>query len=181
MADRLERLRFQLKSLPTAPEIPGVVGLSARVTDLLDITTAVSARIRHCMSDLGAGSSAEAALTAYSSTLAPLGEALTELGRMHAEVVYRNFVIYPRHRDDQSALDLHRQQVAETVSGCFEAADEILEVTAIELRDAATKLAPSPSRLRPAAPARALPAVTPGPASLPPTPPSAAPGAAKSR
>ncbi|MFE6457801.1 hypothetical protein ACFVP0_10110 [Streptomyces cinereoruber] len=181
MADRLELLRFQLQSLPTAPEIPRVTSVSARINDLIDITKTVSDRIRHCMSDLGIDPSVKAALTAYSSALAPLGEALTELGRMHAEVAYYNFVTHPRHRDNQSDLGRHRQQVTETVSGCFEAADEILEVTAIGLRDTAKTLAPSPSYLRPAAPARALPAANPRSAALPPVPPSTAPGAAKSR
>ncbi|MET9955437.1 MULTISPECIES: hypothetical protein [Streptomyces] len=180
MAGQVDRLRFQLRTLPPAPSIPAVDSVSARVEDLIGITTAVSAQIKHCLSDLMSGEPTKAALQAYSNALAPLGEALTELGRMHAEIAHYNFTTHPAHRGSPSDLELPRQEVNETVSGCCEAADEILEVTAIELRDAALALMPSPSRLQPGTPGRALRAGSALP-SLPPVPLAVTPRVAKSR
>ncbi|MFC9486007.1 hypothetical protein ACFTZM_08000 [Streptomyces hydrogenans] len=147
----------------------------------------MNAQIRHCLSNLSSGSSAKAALKAYSSTLTPLGEALTEFGRMRAEITYYSFATHPRHHDNPSELELPRRQVDEAVTGCCEAADEILEVTAIELRDAAIQLAPSPSRLQPIAPVwgRARPGYVTGSHSGPSTatspPPVAPSGGANGR
>ncbi|OII68365.1 hypothetical protein [Streptomyces sp. CC77] len=180
MAGQVDRLRFQLRTLPPAPAIPAVDSVSARVEDLIGITSAVSAQIKHCLSDLMSGEPTKAALKAYSNALAPLGEALAELGRMHAEIAHYNFTTHPAHRGSPSDLEVPRQEVNEMVSVCCETADEILEVAAIELRDAAVKLMPSPSRLQPGTPGRALRAGSALP-SLPPTPPAVTPRVAKSR
>ncbi len=180
MAGQVDRLRFQLRTLPPAPAIPAVDSVSARVEDLIGITSAVSAQIKHCLSDLMSGEATKAALKAYSNALAPLGEALAELGRMHAEITHYNFTTHPAHRGGPSNLEHPRQAVNEMVSGCCETADEILEVAAIELRDAAVKLMPSPSRLQPGTPRRALRTGS-APPSLPPAPPAVTPRAAKSR
>ncbi|MFD3944919.1 hypothetical protein [Streptomyces sp. NPDC058579] len=181
MAGQVERLRFQLRTLPPPPAIPAVNSVSARVDDLARITTAVSAQINDCLSNLMSGDSTKAALQAYSSALAPLGEALTELGRMHTEISQYHFTTHPARRDSPLDLELPRQQVNEVVSGCWEAADEILEVAAIELRDPASKLMPTPSRRRPDAPGRALSTTSSGLASIPPGPPAATPRVAKGR
>ncbi|MFG2836411.1 hypothetical protein ACGFYE_15615 [Streptomyces zaomyceticus] len=154
--------------------------VSARVEDLIGITTAVSAQIKHCLSHLMSGEPTKAALKAYSNALAPLGEALAELGRMHGEISHYNFTTHPAHRGSPSGLELPRQEVNETVSGCCEAADEILDAVAIELRAAAVKLMPSPSRLQPGTPGRVLRAGSALP-SPPPVLPAVTPRVTKSR
>ncbi|MCX5395635.1 hypothetical protein [Streptomyces sp. NBC_00102] len=181
MAGQVERLRFQLRTLPPPPAIPAVDAVSARVDDLVGITTAVSAQIKHCLSNLMSDAPAKAALQAYSTALAPLGEALTELGRMHTEISHYLFTAHPARRDSPLNLERARQQATEVISGCWEAADEILEVVAIELRDSASKVAPAPSRRRSEAPGRALHTTGSGLPSIPPAPASATPRAAKGR
>ncbi|MEW1699022.1 hypothetical protein ACIQCR_31175 [Streptomyces sp. NPDC093249] len=173
MASRIDRVRFQLRALPAAPAIPGMAGVSARIDDLAGITITATAQISDCAATLSQDRT-KTALKAYSLVLAPLGEALTELGRMHAEIAHFNFTTHPAHRDSPSALDLPRQHVHEAVTGCCQAADEILEAASVELIDTAYRLA-SP-HLRPAAPA-----VASALASLPPAAPSAAARAAKNR
>ncbi|MFB6631234.1 hypothetical protein ACFCWY_15150 [Streptomyces sp. NPDC056362] len=129
----------------------------------MDVTT----HIKSCLSELSAGTSPKTALRAYSGALAPLGEALTELGRMHAEITHWNFSADATRQLGSMGQVLPSQRVIDAVSGCREAADEILDATAIDLRTSATELASPPSLLRSGAPARTLPATGPAPASPP--------------
>ncbi|MER8037109.1 hypothetical protein [Streptomyces hydrogenans] len=132
----------------------------------------MTTHIKSCLSELSAGTSPKTALRAYSGALAPLGEALTELGRMHAEITHWNFSADATRQLGSMGTVLPSQRVIDAVSGCREAVDEILDATAIALRTSATELA-SPPRNRHGAPARTLPATGPAPASLPAALPAA--------
>ncbi|MEU3529131.1 hypothetical protein AB0E62_35640 [Streptomyces sp. NPDC038707] len=181
MAGQINRLRFQLRALPAAPAIPHLDSVTAQVHTLAGILTAVSDQVSHRL-DLSSAD-AKKAVVAYSGALAPLGEAMTELGRLQAEVTIFNFTTHPSYHNSPSDLERQRRHVSEIITGCCDAADEILEVAADELQAAAVELASPPARVQAAAPAR-----TPGPVNsaqahpAPATPPpAAAPRAAKSR
>ncbi|MGW1604500.1 hypothetical protein [Streptomyces eurythermus] len=181
MAGQINRLRFQLRALPAAPAVPHLDSVTAQVHTLAGILTVVSDQVSHRL-DLSSAD-AKKAVVAYSGALAPLGEAMTELGRLQAEVTFFNFTTHSSYRNSPSDLERQRRHVGEIIAGCCDAADEILEVAADELQAAAVELASPPARVQAAAPAR-----TPGPVNsaqahpAPATPPpGVAPRAAKSR
>ncbi|GHH29410.1 hypothetical protein [Streptomyces rubradiris] len=181
MAGQIERLRFQLRALPPAPTIPDLDSVTAQVHSLAGILTAVSDQVSH---RLGLSSAdAKKAVVVYSAALVPLGEAMTELGRLQAEVTFFNFTTYPKYHNSPSDLERQLRYVNEIITGCRDAADEALEVAADELQAAAVELAHPPARVQAAAPARTPGPVNsaqanPAPAILPP---AVAPRAAKSR
>ncbi|MER6526374.1 hypothetical protein [Streptomyces sp. NPDC001508] len=82
-------------ALPPAPIIPGLNKVSTQVCTLAGITTAVSAQVSLRLSEGLARVPRQKALQAYSDALAPLGEAMTELGRLQTEIVYFNFMLGP--------------------------------------------------------------------------------------
>ncbi|MGW4345350.1 hypothetical protein ACWEL8_09760 [Streptomyces sp. NPDC004690] len=188
MASQIDRCRFQLRALPCAPAVPSLTDVSAQVHTLAKITLAASDQVNRRLSG-GDLFSADAmrAIEVYSDALAPLGEALTELGRLQAATALFDFTTHPRHRDNPSDLDRSRRQASEIVTGCRDAADEILETTADELRAAAAELAIPPTRAQDAA--RASSPQTPDTGQVhrapaaPPAPalPAAAPRTAKGR
>lgn len=184
-ANQVERLRFQLRALPPAPAVPPLTEVSAQVRTLAEITTAVSDEVNRRLADGPFSVESKKAMQAYSDALAPLGEAMTELGRLQAEIVFFNFTTHPAARNDELVLAGARRQANEVITGCCEAADEILDAAAGELRAAATELAPPPTRAQATALARSPHAPGPGqsaPAARPfPAPPTAAPTSAKGR
>ncbi|MEU8543223.1 hypothetical protein AB0C52_25100 [Streptomyces sp. NPDC048717] len=182
MANQIDRLRFQMRALPAS--IPSVSAAFAPVHTLTGIITAVSDEVSRRLA--GHISSDEAkAIDAFGDAFIPLGEAVTELGRMHSEVAFFNFTTYPTHSGSSPDLERLTRRSEEVISGCREAADAILETAAGELRAAAVKLAPSPTRVRATTPSPhatdtrpSLPAPTSPP---PPAGPGVTPRAAKSR
>ncbi|MER6531650.1 hypothetical protein [Streptomyces sp. NPDC001508] len=185
LASRIDRLRFQLRSLTPAPTIPGLNEVSTQVYTLAGITAAISEQVNLRLSDGLARVPRQKALQAYSDALAPLGEAMTELGRLQTEIVYFDFTAFPALHDSPSDLQHRRQQANELITGCCGAADEILEAAAGELRAAATELAPTPTRIQATAlahsPHTPAPAKTAAHATVPPSPANAAPGTARGR
>ncbi|GAA3903841.1 hypothetical protein GCM10022244_12540 [Streptomyces gulbargensis] len=154
MASQIDRLWFRLRALAPGSTTSPLAAVTATVHALAGINVAVSDEIRRRLNgDLHAAE--KKAIEAYSAALAPLGEAMTELGRLQAGIAFYNFTTHPMHRRNPSVLEGHRQHVAELTTECCEAADEILEATVGELQSAAIALAPSP--------ARAQPAITPSP------------------
>jgi hypothetical protein len=110
---------------------------------------------------------------------------MTELGRAQSEIAYFNFTTHPSHRNNPSGLDHFRRQATEIITSCCEAADEILESVAVDLRTSAARLAPSPIHAHATARSPHASLVgqsAPGPATPPtPAPSTVAPNAAKSR
>ncbi|MFJ7527957.1 hypothetical protein ACIQ1S_23890 [Streptomyces griseus] len=182
MASRIDRLRFQLRTLPPAPAIPDVGTVSSQINTLARITTAVSDRIDQCLADLPSPGS-KSALLAYSCIIAPLGEAITELGRIQAEVTSIRFAAHPAHKKEKTERARQTNMANEVISGSCEAADEILEIVVSGLREEAAKSAPSSTGRSGAAsqPAHAPdlgPRHTPD---LPPPPPRLTPRAPNTR
>ncbi|MET9373981.1 hypothetical protein ABZX98_07505 [Streptomyces sp. NPDC002992] len=187
MANQIDRLRFQLRALAPGSAPSPLSAVTATVHALAGINVAVSDEIR---SRLNGGLSADTmkAVEAFSAALSPLGEAMTELGRLQAEIALYNFTTHPMHRKNPSVLEGRRQRVAELTTECCEAADEILEAAVGELQAAAIALAPSPARAQPATPARSplapsRPGQTHATPAIPPSTavPAVAPHAAKVR
>lgn len=182
MASRIDRLRFQLRTLPPAPTIPDAGTVSSQINTLARITTAISERIDQCLADLPSPGS-KSALLAYSGSIAPLGEAITELGRIQTEVTSIRFSAHPAHKKEKTERARETSLANEVISGSCEAADEILEIVVSGLREEAAKLTPSSTgRFR----AASQPAHTPAPwprhtPDLPPPPPRLTPHAPKTR
>ncbi|MEU4030529.1 hypothetical protein [Streptomyces anulatus] len=172
MAARVDRLRFQLRALPAPPQFPGIVTVTAQINTLSEIVTAVCGKVRERISDLDSPGSRRA-LQAYSDILAPLGEAATELGRIHTEVAQIHFS-HPAKNTDEPELVRRRHLANEAISGSCEAADEILEVIVSGLQDEAAKLAPpAPGRFQAAShPSYAAALQENRPASALPPPPA---------
>ncbi|MFF7258192.1 hypothetical protein [Streptomyces microflavus] len=182
MASRIDRLRFQLRTLPPAPTIPAVETVSFQINTLTRITTAVSEKIDQCLTDLPS-QGAKSALLAYSGIIAPLGEAITELGRIQAEATSIRFAAHPAHKKETTERAQQTYLANEVISGSCEAADEILEMAVRGLREEAAKLAPSSTGRFGAAP---QPSQTPDPRprhtpDLPPPPPRVTSRASKTR
>lgn len=175
MATRINQFRSRLKALPNQPELPDDISITAHVDELTEITTAMAARIRACSSALASEISSQPTMAAitYSRTLAPLGEALKELGRMHAGIALYTHDLCARWDSDSSTLEGPRQQVDDLVAECCGAADGILEAAAKRLSFAGVTLARLASvRERPVGADLASP---------PPAPTAAATRAAKNR
>lgn len=181
-ANQLDRLNFQLRALERGPAIPSLSEVSFHVHTLATITLSVSEQVKHRLSE-GFNGDGKKAVEAYSVVLAPLGEAITELGRAQSEIAYFNFTTHPTHRNNPSGLDHSRRQASEIITGCCEAADEILESVAGDLRTSAGRLAPSPTHVQATARSPHVSLVgqsTPVPATPPaPAPSTVAPSAAK--
>lgn len=179
-ADQIDRLNFQRRALDRGRALPSLSEVSFYVHTLATITVSVSDQVKHRLAEGGFSGDGKKSVMAYSLVLAPLGEAITELGRAQAEIAYFNVTTYPAQRNSPSDLDHSRRQAMEIITGCCEAADEILESVADELRKAATRLAPSPAYTQATARSphaslvgrsAAVPATPPAPASsaVPPT------------
>jgi hypothetical protein len=179
-ASQIDRLNFQLRALEKGPALPSLSEVSFYAHTLATITVSVSDQVKRRLAEGGFDGDRKKAVVAYSVVLAPLGEAITELGRAQAEIAYFNFTTRPAHLSEPSVLKDSRRQAGEIITGCFEAADEILESVTDDLRKAANRLAPSPAHAQ--ATARSphaslvgqsapVPATPPAPASsaVPPT------------
>ncbi|MEU7086897.1 hypothetical protein [Streptomyces achromogenes] len=181
MAGQIERLRFQLRALPAAPAIPHLDSVTAQVHTLAGILTAVSDQVNHRLTLSSAD--AKKAVVAYSAVLVPLGEAMTELGRLQAEVTFFNFTTHLGYHNSPSDPERQHRYVNDIITGCCDAADEALEAAAAELQASAVELAPSPARVQAAAPARTPRAANSAQANPAPAtpPPAVAPRTAKGR
>jgi hypothetical protein len=80
---------------------------------------------------------------AFSRALDPLGEAVTELGRLQGELASRMPHCAPSGAPEDRLSD-------EVITGCLEAAVEALEYAAARLRETAVQLAPPVSPRAPA-------------------------------
>jgi hypothetical protein len=132
-----------------------------------DVSTEIG---RHLSTDLWPPSpTAEKTAEAYSRALDPLGQTVTELGRLQNELLGRLPHFAPSGAPEDRLSD-------EVIHGCLEAAIEALGYAAAHLREEAAQLAP---RVRPRAPAdRPSPSAAIAPAHQPAAP---APPAAKAR
>lgn len=185
-ANQIDRLNFQLRALERGPALPPLSEVSFYAHALATITVSVSNQVKRRLAEGGFDGDGKKAVVAYSVVLAPLGEAITELGRAQAKIAHFNFTIRPAHLNEPSVLKHSRQQADEIITGCFEAADEILESAADELRTAANRLAPSPAHAQATArsphASRAGQTAAPAPATPPALAPSTvAPSTAKAR
>lgn len=186
-ANQIDRLNFQLRALDRGPVVLSLSEVSLYVHTLATITLSVSDYVKHRLTDGRFAADGKKAVEAYSAALPPLGEAVTELGRAQAEIAHFNFTTRPAHLNNSSVLKHSRLQAGEIITGCFEAADEILKSVADDLRTSAGRLAPSPAHAHAQATARSPHASragqsAPGPATPPsPAPSAVAPGAAKGR
>jgi hypothetical protein len=184
-ANQIDRLNFQLRGLERGPALPSLSEVSFYAHTLATITVSVSDQVKHRLAEGGFDGDGKKAVVAYSVVLAPLGEAITELGRAQAEIAYFNFTTRPAHLSEPSVLKDSRRQAGEIITGCFDAADEILDSVTDELRTAANRLAPSPAHAQ--ATARSPHAsrtgqTAPAPATPPaPGPSTVAPSTAKGR
>lgn len=183
-ASSIDRLRFRLRALPPAPVAPSPSEVSEQVRTLAGIIAGISDAVSRRLSDGLYSVPAQRAVDAFSSALAPLGEAMTELGRLQRDVV---FVHFTAPRISTSEMPHPRELATEVITECRDAAAEILEVTAEELRAVATRLTTSSGPLQSAARARSPHAAvtrqaTSAPAAPLPAPsPAVAPTTAKGR
>lgn len=182
-ASKIDRLQFQLRAMPPAPAILPLADVSAQVRALAGITAEISDEVTRRLSDGPLSKPTQRAVEAYSSALAPLGEASTELGRLHREVAF--CVNIATHGPSRSVLNYPQRLTDEVIAGCLEAADEVLGVAAEALRAAATHLAPSSPSVQNATRVRSPHAPTTGQSSpaAPSSPalPATAPRTAKGR
>lgn len=147
-AHTIDRLRFQLNSLSPRSALSGIREVSSRVSNVNAIIAEVSDQVDRHLGTLMSGplgADTRRTVVAYSTVLGTLGEAVTEMGRVQAEVALFNFSDQ-RSSDGDSDLDDRRQRSSEIISSCLEAAGEILESAAAALKGAAAELAPSPTR-----------------------------------
>ncbi|WP_433888503.1 hypothetical protein [Streptomyces sp. CA-111067] len=169
-ASAIDRLRFHLRSQSAQPGGPSVEDVTGQVRTLAAIIISVSDEVSRHAADLHPAPAQHAALI-YSSVLPMLGEGLTELGRLHMEVTGIRIPAMG-HGDPSFAY-----RSAAIITGCLEAADEILDEAAIELRTEAAYLKPASAHMQDAARARSPhapiggrvvspPAVPPAPVSL---------------
>lgn len=181
-ASSIDRLRFQLRALPPAPATPLLSEVSEQVRTLAGITAGISDEVNRRLSDGLYSVPAQQAVDAFSAALAPLGEAMTELGRLQRDVV---FVHFTAPRISTSEIPHPGELATEVITECRDDAAEILEVTAENLRASATRLTPTSGPLQSAARARSPHAPVAGPvtSAIPPAPalPAVAPATAKSR
>jgi hypothetical protein len=186
-ATQLDRLRFQLCALPTAPALPTLPAISAHVRTLAQITAEISEHVSRSLSDGLRTQSDWQAVEALSTTLDPLGEALTELGRLQSHAVFAHFTA---RRTNASKIGDGHERAIETITSCRDTAAEILDAAAGELHlaaaestTAATGPTPGTGPLLTAAHARSPQTPAPAPTSAPsPTAPTpAATGRAKGR
>ncbi|SHN23094.1 hypothetical protein [Actinacidiphila paucisporea] len=190
-ANQIDRLNFHLRALDRGPVVPSLSEVSLYVHTLATITLSVSDHVKHRLTDGRFAADGKKAVEAYSAALPPLGEAVTELGRAQAEIAHFNFTTRPAHLNNSSVLKHSRLQAGEIITGCFEAADEILKSVADDLRTSAGRLAASPAHANAHAHAQATARSphasragqsAPGPATPPsPAPSAVAPGTAKGR
>jgi hypothetical protein len=185
-ASQLDRLRFQLCALPAAPALPSLPAVSAHVRTLAQITAGISEHIIRRVSHGLRTQSDWQAVGALSTALDPLGEALTELGRLQSHAVFAHFTA---RRTSASKSGNGHERAIETITSCRDTAAEILDSAAAELHLAAaestitaTRLTPTTDPLLTAAHARSsqTPAPSPAPASTT-APAPAAPNRAKGR
>ncbi|MEU6172729.1 hypothetical protein ABZ832_12440 [Streptantibioticus parmotrematis] len=148
-ASSIDRLRFHLRSQCSTPAHPSVGAITGQIGALAGIITGVSTEITRLGSDLFTAPARRAA-EAYSCVLPLLGEGMTELGRLHREVIdTRNTALGNERPDEPSA-----RRSAEIVTGCLEAADEVLGEAAVELRAEAAHLTSASAPVQAAARAR---------------------------
>jgi len=152
MASNIDRLRFQLRATTHAPAVPSLVDVTSQVRTLAGITAKISEEVTRRISDGPLSKPTQRAVEAYSSALAPLGEAATELGRLHREVTF--CVSIATHGPSRSVLNYPQRLTDEVIAGCLEAADEVLGEAAGAIRAAATHLAPSSPSVQSAAQVR---------------------------
>lgn len=178
VASQIERLRLQLRALPSAPTVPSLTELSSQVHTLAGITATVSEEINRRLSGHRPVEELRT-VERYSDILAPLGEAMTELGRAQAAVAF--FEVNTKVMQSNSMWNgIHPiQQPCEIVTGCLDAADEILGAATSELQAAATKMAPPQARGQ--ANVHALSSPNPGSGQPHPTPVTSTPPTAPSR
>jgi hypothetical protein len=178
----INRLRFHLRTQSAPPANPSVGDITGQVRALAGIITEVSDEVTRLAADLFPVS-AQRATEAYSSVLPLLGEGMTELGRLHREVTDTRITAVRNGRPGPSPA----RQSAEIITGCLEAADEVLGEAAIELRTEAMYLTSASAHVQAAARARSPHAPVAGPAvstsAVPPAsaPPPVVPATAKGR
>lgn len=181
-ADQIDRLRFQLCALPSAPAVPSPWAVASQVRTLAEITAGISDQITGLPADPYA-SPARRAMNAFSAAVLPLGEATAELGEVQSNAVVVNDISpHTGNPDTKRRRELAVLELTEH----RDAAAGILQVTAEQLRTAATRLARPQDPLQVAARARsphtpATTATVPQPASASPTPTPASSRAAKGR
>lgn len=170
-AGRIDRLKVTLEVLPVPDDGMVPITVFEQIGVLAGIIGDVSAEIgRRVSFDLRLPSPiAEKTAEAFSRALNPLGETVTELGRLQHELLGRLPHFAPSGAPEDRLSD-------EVIHGCLDAAIEALDYAAAHLREGAARLAP---RVRPRAPAdRPSPSAAIVPAHHPATP---APPAAKAR
>ncbi|WUH90386.1 hypothetical protein OG900_09905 [Streptomyces sp. NBC_00433] len=170
-AGRIDRLKVTLEVLPVPDDGMVPITVFKQIGVLAGIIGDVSTDIgRHLPTGQWPPSpTAKKTAEAYSRALDPLGQTVTELGRLQDELLGRLPHFAPSGAPEDRLSD-------EVIHGCLDAAIEALGHAAAHLREEAAQLAP---RVRPRAPAdRPAPSAAIAPAHHPAAP---APPAAKAR
>lgn len=169
-ADRIARLKFALQTKPETATGYIPVTVYEEIGVLAAIIDAINQEIgqRLAIGLQPPSPTARQRAEAYSRVLDPLGEAVTELGRLQTELIGRIHQAAPSGAPEDRLSD-------DVIAGCLEAAIEALDYAATHLRETAIQLAPpaspraSASRPRTTAtptppnhPATAAPRATPG-------------------
>lgn len=182
-AAAIDRLRFQLRALPAAPVTPSLSDISDQVRTLADITTEVADQVSRRLCDGLHTAPAQRAVDAFTTALAPVGEALTELGQLQRDAVF----VRTNEAGTHAAQSPDTVELAiEVITESRDSAADILRAAADELRAAAARLTPAASRLQAAARARSSQIPVPQqtavvPADTPPAAPAVRPTATKGR
>jgi hypothetical protein len=149
-ADQIDRLRFQLCALPSAPAVPSPWAVASQVRTLAEITAGISDQITRLPADPYAPPTRRA-INAFSAAVLPLGEATAELGEVQSNAVVVNDISpHTGNPDTKKRRELAVVELTEH----RDAAAGILQVTAEGLRTAATRLARPQDPLQVAARAR---------------------------
>ncbi|WP_433892558.1 hypothetical protein [Streptomyces sp. CA-111067] len=173
-AGRIDCLKVTLEVLPVPDDGMVPITVFQQIGVLAEIIGDVSAEIgRHLPTGQWPPSpTAKQTAEAFSRALDPLGQTVTELGRLQDELLGRLPHFAPSGAPEDRLSD-------EVIHGCLDTGIEALDYAAAHLREQAARLAP---RVRPRAPAdRPSPSAAIAPAHHPAAPATPAPSAAKAR
>ncbi|MFR9723999.1 hypothetical protein ACL02R_11630 [Streptomyces sp. MS19] len=135
LAASLDRIRFQVQSLPRSEDAHVLVDLTASMRILLHT---FETAIDNSHTRGSSSKDAHHAALAFAEILMPLGEVLAHLGRVQEQLVALTAPGFP---DMGSVAEDFRRHARTVIDDEIEAAEEALDAAAGELRVTATHLA----------------------------------------
>ncbi|MFG2564623.1 hypothetical protein ACGFR6_04195 [Streptomyces sp. NPDC048567] len=148
MASKIARLRLRLRAL-MPPSVPSVSTACGLLDGLTEIATTANQQLKNFSEP--SSRDREIALFTYCYALDPLGECITELGRVNTAVltfhlqaksIHRKHAIAGKNSDHSPDIEAAWQDASEYVSSGYEAANDILKTLEGDLQRTAIGLAP---------------------------------------